>query len=936
MSNISNKPYSGSHSAELKLFVEFDPSPDALDVQNPRFSWALPVKGRGQKQTGYRILVASTPDRLAEDNADLWDSGEVQSSESANIYYAGRPLASDKDYFWKVRIGDSSRQFGSFSRIGKFSTALLKHEDWKAAWIGCGAADEIVADVDTFTSKQFHPDVMRVEPDMRSPLSRKEFSLAKPVRRARVFICGLGLYELRLNGHKVGSRALTPSRTDYRKTVYYDTYDISGELKEGLNAFGIILGNGFFNSPKKFWDWRMQWYGSPRVICQTNIEYMDGTAAVLITDDSWKTAFGPITFNCVFDGEDYDARQEQTGWDSVGFDDCKWIASNVVASPGGKLASAMHDPSTIVQIVRPVSISQPQPDLYVYDMGQNFAGWVRLKVKGTWGTKIKMRYAESINNDGMIVPVGVRAEDNYILKGDDSEIYEPRFTYHGFQYVEVSGFPETPSLDSLEGCFVHNAVPLTGAFECGNELINRIHACTVQTQRNNLQLGVPTDCPQRGERLGWGADGWIPAEESMLNFNMPSFYAKWMRDFQDSQTPVGLVGMIVPRAGVEEDLVWSCAYVFIPWEQYRHYGDRRILADHYASLVKYMDYLETQGRAEITPRSKGANPLGEPVGQEAQLKGHLQRSQWGDHLSLTEGFSGRSGLPFCISTAFYFRDACVMAKIADALGNTDDARKYARLANDIRDAFNQKFFNLDVKYYDDGSQASQAFASNFGLAPSDCEEDVFNRILNDLAQHQWHLTTGYPGTKSLIDALTAKGRPDIVWKLANQTGFPSWQDMIKDKRTTLNEHWEPSRGSHNHVALGAPLDAWFYTVLAGIQCDDAYPGYERIVIKPYIPEDLDWAAASIDTIRGVIKSAWRKENWKLNIKVTIPANSSARIHIPVTDQSEIRESGKAAAESEGVQYISTENGCAIFELGSGEYDFDCINTKAGFARNPKE
>lgn len=916
-----NSANTGSRSAEIELFVEFDPSPDALDIPNPRFSWALPVKGRMQKQTGYRILVASTPDSLAKDKADLWDSGKVKSSQSTNIYYAGRPLVSDKDYFWKVKIGDSSGQFGPYSRIGKFSTALLNPDDWKAVWIGCGKADEIAADVDTFTCNKIHPDIMRVEPDLRSPLFRKEFSLAKPVRRARVFVCGLGLYELCLNGRKVGKRLLTPSRTDYRKTVYYDTYDITGELKEGLNALGIMLGNGFFNSPKKFWNWRMQWYGSPRVICQTHIEYMDGAAAVLITDNSWKTAFGPITFNCVFDGEDYDARREQAGWDSAGFDDREWTAANVVPAPGGKLASVMHDPATITQTIGPVSISRPQPDLQVYDMGQNFAGWVRLKVKGARGAKVKMRYAEALNNDGMIVPVGARAEDNYILKGDDSEIYEPRFTYHGFQYVEISGFPGTPSLDSLEGCFVHNAVPRTGSFECGNELVNRIHACTVQTQRNNLHLGVPTDCPQRGERLGWGADAWISAEEAMLNFSMPRFYAKWMRDFQDQQTPAGLVSMIAPRAGLEEDLVWSCAYVFIPWYQYLHYGDRRILADHYDSLVKYMNYLENQGRADIKPRPKETDPLFEPAGQEPQLKGHLQRSQWGDHLSLAEGFSGRSGLPLSITTAFYYRDARVMEKIAGALGKTDDAGKYARLANDIRDAFNRKFLNKAAKNYDDGSQASQAFAIDFGLTQADYEEDVFHWILNDLAKRQWHLTTGYPGTKSLIDALTAKGRPDIVWKLANQTGFPSWHDMIKDKRTTLNEYWEPNQGSHNHVALGAPLDAWFFTVLVGIQCDENCPGYERIVIKPYIPEDLDWAAASLNTIRGTIKFAWKKENGKLTLTVAIPANSSARLYIPITDRAEIKESGKPAAESEGAQYISTEKGRAIFELGSGEYNF---------------
>jgi len=510
-----------AENSEIQMFVEFHPSPSALDIREPRFSWGLPINGRQQKQTGYRILVASTPDRLADDQADLWDSGDVKSSQSVNISYAGRVLVSDCDYFWKVRIAGNSDQFGLLSPIGKFSTTLLEPQDWNAEWIGCGKSDEIVADVESFTRKQIHRDVMRFEPDPRSPFFRKEFSLSKAVRRARVFVCGLGLYELRLNGYKVGSRVLTPSRTDYRKTVYFDTYDLTGELNAGRHAFGIILGNGYFNSPKKFWDWRMQWYGSPRVICQIHIAYTDGTAEVLVTDDSWKTAFGPIVFNCVFYGEDYDAQLEQTGWDRAGFDDGEWTTANVVAAPGGKLASAMHDAPAVVQTIRPLSISKPQPDIYLYDFGQNFSGWSRLNASGEAGTQIKMRFAESLDLEGMIVPVGVRAEDNYILKGAGAEVYEPRFTCHGFQYVELSGFPGDPSIDSLVGCFVHNDVAKTGSFECGNELINRIHACTVQSQLSNFQMGVPTDCPQRGERLGWGADGWIPAEETMLNFGMP-------------------------------------------------------------------------------------------------------------------------------------------------------------------------------------------------------------------------------------------------------------------------------------------------------------------------------------------------------------------------------------------------------------------------------
>jgi len=397
-----------------------------------------------------------------------------------------------------------------------------------------------------------------------------------------------------------------------------------------------------------------------------------------------------------------------------------------------------------------------------------------------------------------------------------------------------------------------------------------------------------------------------------------------MQDFRDSQTSDGLVGMIAPRAGVEEDLVWSCAYLFIPWEQYCHYGDRQILAEHYPSFVRYLEFLGKQGAAEISPRPIGTDPLREMVRKDGDFKGHLQRSQWGDHLSLDEGFHGRSGLPFSISTAFYYKIACVMRQIADVLKMADDVDRFARLAEEIKLAFHAKFFNPTTRFYDDGSQAAQAFALDFDLVPDAFHDAVLRRLLNDLAERDWHLTTGYPGTKSLIHALTSNGRADIVWNLANQTGFPSWQDMIKGGRTTLNEHWDPTQGSHNHVALGAHLDAWFFTSLAGIQIDPIVPGYERIVFNPYIPSDLDYAAATIHTMRGPIKSSWRKENGRVRYHFSIPANSSALAYIPFIDGSSILESGKSPLEAVGVRYLDTEKGRSVFELHSGNYEFHYI------------
>ena len=921
LTRMKNNYQAWIQTAELnELQVEFDHAPDAIDLKDPRFSWVVPFEGRGRKQSAYQIQVSSDSDLLKTGKPDMWDSGVVNSGESVQISYKGHPLQSNSEYFWHVSMRDESGIFHPYSHTERFSTAFLFPSDWEAFWIGRGAVDEVVPDVGLKT-----PEVRQVAADLRSPLFRKEFTLDRPVRRARLFVSGLGFYEARLNGKRIGNRVLTPSKTDYKQRILYDTYDVSSELSPGKNALGVMLGNGWFNTPQKWWGWRMQWYGSPRLILQLEISYTDGSSARIISDGTWRSGLGAVTFSCMYDGEDYDSRLEQTGWDQAGFDERKWQPANLVRSPGGLLASSMLQPQVTTETIHPISVNQPKPGVFIFDMGRNFAGWVRLRVKGNSGTQVKLRYSEAILPDGSLDcnSLGpVRAEDNYILNGVGPEVYEPHFTSHGFQYVEVTGYPGTPSPDDLEGHFIHNGIKPVGFFDCGNDLINRIHLCTVQSQRSNIQTGVPTDSPQRAERLGWTGDAMLSAQEAMFNLDMPRLYNKWIWDFHAQQVRSGLVGFIIPQpqSGIQEDLVWSAAYVMIPWWQYLQYGDRRILEDHYQSLVKYMDYLSGYGETDVKPRSADKVFLEYPR-QKPLNPGYLQTSVWGDHLSLAEGFKGNSNLPLSITTAFYYHEICIMARIAEVLGKKGDVKKFNDVAGKINHAFNDRFFNVAKNSYDDGSQAAQAFALNFGLVPKGHEKAVLQTLLDDLSKkHNGHLTTGYPGTKSLIEALTEAGRADVVWQLTQINGFPGWSDMLRG-RTTVVESW--NGGSLNHIVLTAALDRWFYTTLAGIRIDETKPGFENIIIRPYFPKDLDRVTAWINAIRGRVESSWNVQNKILKLEITIPANSTALVYVPSRDIRNIMESGKPANKGAGVEFTGIQADCATFRIQSGHYSFSC-------------
>jgi len=916
----------------MRMLVEYAKAPLAIGSRKPRFCWEVPLEGRGRRQIAYRLLVATAENLLTPDSADLWDSGRVESSRSVNVEYAGAPLHSNMDCWWTVQIWDEAGQASGFLRSAYFGTALFDESDWQARWIGMGAPDEPLSDPASFQQDRVAPEVRDIKPEPRAPLLRNEFVVRKPVKRARAFVCGLGLHELRLNGQEVGDDVLATPRTDFRERVLYATYDITDQLQEGENAVGLILGNGWFNGQKKYWGWQMQWYGSARVIVQLEIECTDGSRQQVFSDASWQGDWSPITFNCIYDGEHYDARLEQPGWDAPGFDAGAWRKVNIVAAPGGALAPVTHEQGRVVETISPVAIAEPRPGVFVFDMGRNITGWVRLKVHGgAGGETVTLRFGEAQYDDGALNASSnnaARQEDRYTLKGDGEEVFEPRFTFHGFQFVEVTGYPGKPGADAVTGCFMRTAVPKTGVFECGHELINRIHRCTLQSQLCNVQMGVPTDDTQRSERLGWGADAWAAAREALYNLWMPRVYGKWIRDFCDQQDESGMVGMIAPQAGAEEDLVWSAAFVLIPWWQYLHYADRRILEENYPAMKRYMAFLQRTGVREVSTATSD-EVLGRILwrcGQENRLpaeadRGHLQVSQWGDHLCTAEGFASRSNLPLSVATAFYYLDVSVMSEIAAVLGHVEDAESYHGLADEIRAAYNERFFDPAVGYYDCGVQSAQAWPLVFGLAPQEHRRRVEDYFIRSVGQTQRRLTTGYVGTKYAIEALSMSGHDDIVWHLATATGYPSWGYMLRLNRTTSCERWDGERGSLNHAPLGAAIDEWFYWGLAGIRPDASGPGFEKIVFKPYLPEDLPWVRASLQTPRGTVASEWRHDEGMATLTVTVPANCTATIHLPAESADEVTESGIPATEAEGVTRLDSVDGACCFATGSGTYRF---------------
>lgn len=869
---------------------EYAENPLGLETTQPRLSWVIHSERRGERQTAYQILVASSEAKLNADQPDLWDSGKVVSDQSVQVPYQGSALASRQRCCWKVRIWARDGQPTAYSPTAFWELGLLSPQDWQAEWVGYTAGWA-----------------------GRALYFREQFSVSKPVERARAYIAGLGYYELRINGSKVGDHVLDPGQTEYGKRVLYATYDVAPHLKPGKNAVAVVVGNG--------------WYGMPKLLVQLEVTYRDGSVEKFCTHGGgagastpWRVTDGPILGNSVYDGETYDARLEKAGWDRVdaggrhGYDRTdEWDTALPVTPPGGRLVSQTVEPIKVTGTLQATRISEPQPGIFVYDMGQNMAGWALLRATGPAGTRVTLRFAENLLNDGTVDQLNLRkaaATDSYTLKGDGEESWEPRFTYHGFRYVQLEGFPGKPDTNSVVAQVVRSALAPNGVIETSHELINRIQKMIWWTEASNLH-SVPTDCPQRNERMGWMNDLTVRAEEAIYNFNVARFFPKFLNDIQDTQTADGAIADTAPfKYGQRPADAVSASYLLLAWYMYQHYGDTRTMAEHFEGFKAWTDFL----------RSKSANGIVQ-YGYYGDWSPPAAFSVTGSHGSSAVSKDTPREL---MSTGYLFYCAHLVSEMARILGREQDRATYAALAREVSAAFNRKYWNEDSGGYGANNQAANSFALFVGLVPEKAVSRVVANLVRDVRAQGAHLTTGNLCTKYVLETLTTHGHADLAFDIAAQQTYPSWGFMLANGATTLWERWELLTGggmnSHNHPMMGS-VSAWFHKYLGGIRSDPQAPGFKRILIQPYPLEQLTWARAEYTSLYGTIRSAWRREGGTIRLKVSVPVNTTAAVTLPARGVQNITESGRPLAQAEEIKVLQQDPTTITVEVGSGDYEF---------------
>jgi alpha-L-rhamnosidase len=872
------------------LHCEYAVNPLGIDVPRPRLSWVLNCSGRNHHQTAYQVIVATSPAGLESGSApDLWDSGKVETGEIL-VEYGGRPLRSGERCWWKVRAWEGL-DAGLYSEPAWFEMGLLSPEDWQADWIGFPGA---------WPGKAIY--------------FRRDFKLTKPVLRARIYMSGLGWSELRVNGQRVNDRVLDPPQSGYNKRILYSTDAVEDYLQTGSNTIGVICGSG--------------WYGMVKLLLQLNLTYQDGSTEQIYTKtyhpNRWLIFTGPIKENSIFDGESYDARLEEPLWDAPDVPPKSRLLAACVDDPGGKRVAAALEPIKIVESLRPVAVNQPRPGVFVFDMGQNIAGWARLRAQGASGTRISLTYAETLYQDGTINRENLRharAEDIYILNGKGDEIWEPRFTYHGFRYVQVEGYPGEPTADQIQGRVVRSAVEISGDFNCSSDLFNRIHQMVRWTEAGNLH-SLPTDCPQRDERMGWLNDMAARTEEAVYNYNLARLLSKWIADIADAQHPVtGAITDTAPfRWGHRPADPVSVCYLLIPWLLYVHYSDTHTMADHFDGMKAWVDYLTSRSQDEIVEYSyygDWAPPIQFGV-QESQGSSAVSKDTPGS----------------LVSTACYIYSARLLSQMARILGKDRDADHYLALSVSAASKFDSVFWDKMDGRYGSNNQSCNAITLYMGIVPVNRKEQVILNLVNQVIANDFHLTTGNICTKYLLEALSEAGRADLAFDIAAQETYPSWGYMLANGATTLWERWEKATGngmnSHNHPMLGS-VDAWFYRFIAGIQADPSGPGFERFDIRPHIIGNLKHARATLKTLRGRISCGWETQENSLVLTLSIPVGCQARVFIPLNATGSLKESDLVLWQSEQAM-LPLRDGIAlqragthlICSIGSGDYQFTAV------------
>ncbi|MCE5346061.1 MAG: glycoside hydrolase family 78 protein [Bacteroidales bacterium] len=878
----------------------------------PDFSWILKSDKRDQIQTAYQIVVSSARGIINKGKGDVWDTGKIVAGKSSWISYRGARLEPGRKYFWKVRVWDGNDKPSSWSEPGEFVTGLFEKVDWSGArWIGY---EEIPDSLLLVPGVHGNGDNLGNVAVKRSvvPYFRKEVPLEKKITQAYVFISGLGQYELSINGNRIGDHFLSPGWSDYRKTCFYNTFDVTENLTRGLNALGVIVGNGFYNINRERYRKLVIAYGAPKMILKLEIRYSDGSKEIIVSDESWKTSPSPITFSSIYGGEDCDARLEQDGWNTPRFNDAAWRQAMIVKEPLGILRPENDYPVKVSEVIDHKKISFHKDSIYVYDFEQNASGIIKIKIKGKKGQEVRFIPGELLGEDSIVTQkaTGSPFRFSYTLKGENEEIWMPRFTYYGFRYVQAdgalpAGYPNPgnlPVIRDIQLLHTRNSSPETGAFKCSNELFNSIYDLINWSIKSNM-ASVSTDCPHR-EKLGWLEQAHLMGGSIKFIYDIHNFYDKIIDDMMEAQLENGLVPDIAPEfvpfsGGFRDSPEWGSACVILPWYMYEWYGDIESVRKAYPMMKRYLNYLE--GLSE----------------------NHILSHGLGDWFDLGPKSPGVAQLtPKTVTaTSIYFYDTRLLGKMADLIGETEDALYYKTLAEEIRKEFNRKFFDSVSKVYSTGSQTAYSMPLFFGMVDDSCKNDVVENLVKSINENNKALTAGDIGYRYLLRVLEQEGQSQLIYEMNSKTDVPGYGYQVSKGATSLTESWAALKYvSNNHMMLGHLME-WFYSGICGIRQVADSGSYDNILITPEIVGDLTWAEAKTNSIHGEIRSSWKIEKDILTIRVNIPVNCKAVVAVPQSDPTRITENNIPIAESREVKVISEANGKTLCGISSGEYLF---------------
>lgn len=879
-----------------QMLVENQQNPVGLDTKHPRFTWILAAESRDKSQTAYELRVAESEENLAKANRLLWDSKKVNSDQSTFVSYGGPALQSGQRYYWQVRVWDEAGMASDWSSVSYWQMGLLDPaKEITAQWITPGYE----------------------ESDRReSPVFRKEFNLSgKRIKKATAYITSHGLYEAWINGNRIGDAYLTPGWTSYNHRLQYQTYDVTNLLQSGGNTVGAILGSGWYRGSLA-WEGHNNIYGKDiALLFQLEVTYQNGKKEIIGSDGTWKSATGPVLFSEIYDGELYDSRLEMPGWTKPGFQET-WVQAKVADFPKDHLIATYNEPVRKHEQIEPVQIFESPKGELIADFGQNIVGLVQLTVSGQKGQQVDLYHAEVLDKDGNFYTDNLRSADqkvSYILNGESDQVFEPSFTFQGFRYVKLEGFPGTLRPENLTAIALYSDMPATGSFSCSDELINQLQSNIQWGQKGNF-LDVPTDCPQRDERLGWTGDAQAFFRTAAYNRNVNNFFSKWMKDVALDQKENGSVPFVVPNVlGVNAagSAGWADVSTIIPWESYLLFGDKRMLAEQYPSMKAWVEYIRSQSEDNL-------------------WKSGFHFGDWLFY-SRNDDRDGMSAITdkYFITQCFYAYSTQLLIQAAEALGRKQDVVTYAALLDKIKAAFLDEFMSPSGRL-GPNTQTAYVLALYFDLLPEELRAQAAQRLVDNIRNYDTHLTTGFLGTPYLCHVLSRFDHEDVAYELLMQKTYPSWLYPVTMGATTIWERWDgikpdstfqtPSMNSFNHYAYGAIGD-WMYRNIAGINAVASHPGYKEILIRPIPGGGLTQAEGSLKTYYGTIRSAWRQKEKETIYDISIPVNTTAIIELRAESVVQIQEGGKSLNSSDYLKVLEDGEGVLKIRAGSGDYTF---------------